>query len=71
MLVLSRKLNESIKIGDDIVITVVSIQGSKIRLGIEAPRRTTVVRSELYGRTSVSTAKREAAATVLETAADV
>lgn len=48
MLVLSRKLNESIIIGDDVVVTVVEIRGDKIRLGIEAPRDVSVHRREVY-----------------------
>ena len=48
MLVLSRRLNESIVVGEDIVITIVDIRGDKVRLGIEAPRDTTVHRSEVY-----------------------
>ena len=50
MLVLSRKKNESIKIGDNIVITVVEVRGDKVRLGIEAPREISVIRSELNDR---------------------
>ena len=48
MLVLSRKLNEEILIGDDIVITVVDIRGDKIRLGIDAPLTVPVHRREVY-----------------------
>jgi carbon storage regulator (csrA) len=48
MLVLSRKKNESIRISDDIVITVVEIRGDKVRLGIEAPACIPVHRSEVY-----------------------
>jgi len=47
MLVLSRKLGEKIRIGDSIEITVTSIERGKIRLGIEAPRDISIVRSEL------------------------
>jgi carbon storage regulator len=47
MLVLSRKLNERILIGDSIVLTVVKIQGGSVRLGIEAPADVDVVRNEL------------------------
>lgn len=47
MLVLSRKLGEKILVGDDITITVVDIQPGKIRLGIEAPDDTPIMRSEL------------------------
>lgn len=48
MLVLSRQKDESIVIGDDIVITIVDIRGDKIRLGIEAPKETPVHRQEVY-----------------------
>ena len=50
MLVLSRKLNESIVIGENIVVTVIDIRGDKIRLGIEAPRHVSVHRQEIYER---------------------
>ncbi len=48
MLVLSRQREESIMIGDDIVVTVVEIRGDKIRLGIQAPAHVTVHREEIY-----------------------
>ena len=48
MLVLSRKRNESIIIGDDIVITIVDIRGDKVRLGIESPSDISVHRQEVY-----------------------
>ena len=48
MLVLSRKKDEKIIIGDNISIMVVDIQGDKVRLGIEAPREVTVHREEVY-----------------------
>ena len=48
MLILSRKLNERIVIGNDIVITVVSIRGGHVRLGVEAPRQVPVHRREVY-----------------------
>lgn len=47
MLVLSRKCNEQIVIGDDIIVTVVSIRGGTVRLGIEAPPHVTVHRLEV------------------------
>lgn len=47
MLVLSRKCEESIEIGDDIVITVVGIHGDKVRLGITAPADVPVHREEI------------------------
>jgi carbon storage regulator len=48
MLVLSRQRDESIIIGDDIVITIVDIRGDKVRLGIQAPTAITVHRQEVY-----------------------
>jgi carbon storage regulator len=48
MLVLSRQRDESIIIGDNIVITVVDVRGDKVRLGIEAPREVSVHRREVY-----------------------
>jgi carbon storage regulator len=47
MLVLSRKHQEQITIGDSITITVVGVQGGKVRLGIDAPREVPVLRREL------------------------
>ena len=48
MLVLSRKINETIIINDNIVITVVDIRGDKVRLGIQAPTEIPVHRQEVY-----------------------
>lgn len=48
MLVLSRQRDESIIIGDNIVITVVDIRGDKVRLGIDAPKEVPVHRREVY-----------------------
>jgi len=48
MLVLSRHRDESIIIGDNIVITIVDIRGDKVRLGIEAPTEIPVHRQEVY-----------------------
>lgn len=50
MLVLSRKANEGICIGDSIRVTVVDIRGNKVRLGIEAPADVRVHREELIAR---------------------
>ncbi|MFZ9088612.1 MAG: carbon storage regulator [Planctomycetaceae bacterium] len=47
MLVLSRKTNERICIGEDVVITVVRVSPNSVRIGIEAPRDMAIVRSEL------------------------
>ena len=48
MLVLTRKRNESIVIGDDIELTVLSVAGEKVRMGIQAPRDIPVFRKEVY-----------------------
>ena len=50
MLILTRKKDESLRIGEDITITVVSVSGGHVRLGIEAPRDLPVHRSEIYDR---------------------
>ena len=48
MLILGRRLNESIQIGTDIEITVIDLQAGMVRLGINAPRRTRVWRKEVW-----------------------
>ena len=48
MLVLSRNRDESIMIGDNIVVTVVDVRGDKVRLGIQAPKEIPVHRQEVY-----------------------
>ena len=48
MLVLTRKVNEKIRIGDDIEITVVLVDRDTVRLGVSAPRSVQVHRSEVY-----------------------
>jgi carbon storage regulator len=48
MLVLTRKSNQSIMIGDDVEVSVLAIMGEKVRIGIEAPRSVPVFRKEVY-----------------------
>ncbi|NLO09346.1 MAG: carbon storage regulator CsrA [Clostridiales bacterium] len=48
MLALSRKINESIIIGNDIEITVLEIKGDQIKIGISAPKSVPIYRKELY-----------------------
>lgn len=48
MLVLSRQRDESIIIGDNVVITIVDVRGDKVKLGIEAPKEIPVHRREVY-----------------------
>ena len=51
MLVLTRKVNEAIQLGEDISITVVSIDGDRVKLGIDAPRSMKIFRKELIAET--------------------
>ncbi len=55
MLVLTRKENEKIRIGNDIVLTVVRTAGDRVRIGIEAPIEVQVLRSELKTRDGEAT----------------
>ncbi|MFC1537312.1 carbon storage regulator CsrA [Gemmatimonadota bacterium] len=48
MLILTRKQGESVAIGDDILVTVVEIQGKQVKLGVKAPREIAVHRQEIY-----------------------
>ncbi len=50
MLILTRKPGEAIRIGPDIVVTVLGVNGQQVRLGIEAPRDVTVHREEVFVR---------------------
>ena len=48
MLVLARKLNESIMVGDDIEIVIIDIKGDQVKLGLKAPKNVKVHRKEVY-----------------------
>jgi carbon storage regulator len=48
MLVLTRRADESINIGDDIVLTILGIEGDKVKIGITAPRSVTILREEVF-----------------------
>lgn len=50
MLVLTRKLGESITIGDEIKVTIIEIKGKQVKVGVEAPQDTKVHREEVYQR---------------------
>ena len=54
MLVLTRKLSETILIGEDVRVTVVRLEGGQVRLGIDAPRSIAVLRAELKPRSAAS-----------------
>lgn len=55
MLVLRRKIGESITIGNDIVVTVLDVEGDRVKVGIDAPIDITIVRSELLDGDSTQT----------------
>ena len=48
MLILSRKINEKIMIGDDISVTIIEIRGDQVKIGIEAPKSVKVFRQEVF-----------------------
>ncbi|MDP8246463.1 MAG: carbon storage regulator CsrA [Candidatus Hinthialibacter antarcticus] len=48
MLVLSRKRDESIIIGDDVVVTIVDVKGEQVKIGISAPKTVSIHRKEVY-----------------------
>ena len=52
MLILTRKEGESLRLGDDITVTVVSVKGGNVRVGITAPRELAVHREEIYQKIS-------------------
>ncbi|MGP1522578.1 carbon storage regulator CsrA [Treponema sp.] len=48
MLILSRKINEKIKIGDDITLTIIEVRGDQVKIGVEAPKHVKVFRQEVF-----------------------
>jgi len=68
MLILTRRVGESVMIGRDIVVTVLGVKGVQVRLGVNAPKHIPVHREEVYERIKAETREEETEAAELSTA---
>ncbi|VAX07882.1 Carbon storage regulator [hydrothermal vent metagenome] len=59
MLILTRRMQEALMIGDDVRITVLGVKGNQVRIGIDAPRDVTVHREEIYERIKLEKLEKE------------
>ena len=63
MLILSRKIDEKIKIGNDITITIIDVRGDQVKIGVEAPKNVKVFRQEVFNAIQI---ENKAAVAVVE-----
>ena len=59
MLILTRRIGEALKVGDDVSVTVLGIKGSQVRLGINAPKDVSVHREEVYDKINNNTKQKK------------
>ena len=57
MLILTRRVGESLRIGDEVSVTVLGIKGSQVRIGVNAPKSISVHREEVYARINEESSK--------------
>ena len=59
MLILTRKVGESLLIGDDVSITILNVRGNQVKIGVKAPKEISVHREEIYQRIKQAEAKEQ------------
>ena len=62
MLILTRRVGETLMIGDEVTVTVLGVKGNQVRIGVNAPRDVTVHREEIYERIKQEQLEQQAAA---------